>query len=58
VLYITEPKPNIDKDWFDYYFESFAVISLITSLPQNVDSQAPPEWNRVVGSLISIIHKI
>ena len=42
VLYLTEPKPNIDKDWFDYYFESFAVISLITYLPQNVDSQAPP----------------
>ncbi|HXV45574.1 MAG TPA: hypothetical protein VD736_02765 [Nitrososphaera sp.] len=33
VLYLTEPKPNIDKEWFDYYFEAFAVILLIISLP-------------------------
>jgi hypothetical protein len=32
VLYLTEPKPNIDKEWFDYYFEAIAVISLIVSL--------------------------
>lgn len=32
VLYLTEPKPNIDKQWFDYYFEASAVISLIVSL--------------------------
>jgi hypothetical protein len=32
VLYLTEPKPNIDKEWFDYYFEAIAVILLIVSL--------------------------
>lgn len=32
VLYLTEPKPNIEKKWFDYYFEASAVISLIISL--------------------------
>ena len=32
VLYLTEPKPNIDKAWFDYYFEAIAVILLILSL--------------------------
>jgi hypothetical protein len=32
VLYLTEPKPNIDKEWFDYYFEAFAIILLIVSL--------------------------
>jgi hypothetical protein len=32
VLYLTEPKPNADKDWFDYYFEAIAVILLIVSL--------------------------
>jgi hypothetical protein len=32
VLYLTEPKPNIDKEWFDYYFEALAVILLIVSL--------------------------
>jgi|SRR5688572_5812219 hypothetical protein len=32
VLYLTEPKPNIEKEWFDYYFEAIAVILLIVSL--------------------------
>ena len=32
VLYLTEPKPNIDKEWFDYYFEAIAVILLIVAL--------------------------
>jgi hypothetical protein len=32
VLYLTEPKPNDDKEWFDYYFEAIAVILLIVSL--------------------------
>jgi hypothetical protein len=32
VLYLTEPKPNIDKEWFDYYFEAIAVILLLVSL--------------------------
>jgi len=32
VLYLTVPKPNADKDWFDYYFEAFAIILLIVSL--------------------------
>jgi hypothetical protein len=32
VLYLTEPKPNIDKEWFDYYFEAITVILLIVSL--------------------------
>src|SRR5947199_9635733 len=32
VLYLTDPKPNIDKEWFDYYFESSAIILLIVSL--------------------------
>lgn len=32
VLSLTEPKPNIDKEWFDYYFEAIAVILLIVSL--------------------------
>ena len=32
VLYLTVPKPNVDKEWFDYYFEAFAVILLIVSL--------------------------
>ena len=32
VLYLTEPKPNTDKEWFDYYFEAIAVILLIISL--------------------------
>lgn len=32
VLYLTEPKPNADKEWFDYYFEAIAVILLIVSL--------------------------
>lgn len=32
VLYLTEPKPNADKEWFDYYFEAIAVILLVVSL--------------------------
>ena len=32
VLYLTEPKPNIEKEWFDCYFEAIAVILLIVSL--------------------------
>ena len=32
VLYLTDPKPNSEKEWFDYYFEAFAVILLILSL--------------------------
>jgi hypothetical protein len=32
VLYLTEPKPDTDKEWFDYYFEAIAVILLIVSL--------------------------
>jgi hypothetical protein len=32
VLYLTVPKPNIDKEWFDYYFEAIAVILLIVAL--------------------------
>jgi hypothetical protein len=32
VLYLTVPKPNADKVWFDYYFEAIAVILLIVSL--------------------------
>ncbi len=32
VLYLTESKPNIEKEWFDYYFEAIAVILLIVSL--------------------------
>ena len=32
VLYLTEPTPNIGKEWFDYYFEAIAVILLIVSL--------------------------
>lgn len=32
VLYLTEPKPDVDKEWFDYYFEAIAVILLIVSL--------------------------
>jgi hypothetical protein len=24
VLYLTVPKPNADKEWFDYYFEAIA----------------------------------
>jgi hypothetical protein len=32
VLYLTEPKPNIDKEWFDYYFEASTIILLIVSL--------------------------
>lgn len=32
VLYLTEPKPDAEKKWFDYYFEAFAVILLIVSL--------------------------
>lgn len=32
VLYLTEPKPNAEKEWFDYYFEAIAVILLIVSL--------------------------
>ena len=32
VLYLTEPKPNAEKEWFDYYFEAIAVIMLIISL--------------------------
>jgi len=32
VLYLTVPKPNVDKGWFDYYFEAIAVILLIVSL--------------------------
>ena len=32
VLYLTVPKPNADKEWFDYYFEAIAVILLIVSL--------------------------
>lgn len=32
ILYLTEPKPNIEKEWFDYYFEGTAVILLIISL--------------------------
>ena len=31
-MYLTEPKPNIDKEWFDYYFEAAVVILLIVSL--------------------------
>lgn len=32
VLYLTAPKPNADKEWFDYYFEAIAVILLVVSL--------------------------
>ena len=32
VLYLTEPKPNAEKEWFDYYFEAIAVVMLIISL--------------------------
>jgi hypothetical protein len=32
VLYLTEPKPDFEKEWFDYYFEAIAVILLIVSL--------------------------
>jgi hypothetical protein len=32
VLYLTESKPNVDKEWFDYYFEAIAVILLVVSL--------------------------
>ncbi|MGI0014494.1 MAG: hypothetical protein ACREBU_13790, partial [Nitrososphaera sp.] len=32
VLYLTVPKPNADKAWFDYYFEAIAVILLTVSL--------------------------
>jgi hypothetical protein len=32
VLYLTEPKPDIEKEWFDYYFEAIAVTFLIVSL--------------------------
>jgi hypothetical protein len=32
VLYLTEPKPDNEKEWFDYYFEAIAVILLIVSL--------------------------
>ena len=32
VLYLTEPKPDAEKEWFDYYFEAIAVILLIVSL--------------------------
>ncbi len=32
VLYLTVPKPNIDKEWFDYYFEAVVVILLIVAL--------------------------
>lgn len=32
VLYLTEPMPDAEKEWFDYYFEAIAVILLIVSL--------------------------
>src|SRR5262245_37364330 len=32
VLYLTDHKPDIDKQWFDYYFEAIVVILLIVSL--------------------------
>lgn len=32
VLYLTVPKADSEKEWFDYYFEAFAVILLIVSL--------------------------
>ena len=32
VLYLTAPKPNADKQWFDYYFEAIAITLLIISL--------------------------
>lgn len=32
VLYLTEPKPDHEKEWFDYYFEAIAVVLLILSL--------------------------
>jgi hypothetical protein len=32
VLYLTEPKPNLEKEWFDHYFEAITVILLIVSL--------------------------
>ena len=32
VLYLTEPKPDSEKEWFDYYFEAIAVSLLILSL--------------------------
>jgi cell division protein FtsW (lipid II flippase) len=32
VLYLTESKPDAEKEWFDYYFEAIAVIFLIVSL--------------------------
>ena len=32
VLYLTEPKPNSEKEWYDYYFEAIAIILLIVSL--------------------------
>jgi hypothetical protein len=40
VLYLTEPKPNSEKEWLDYYFEAFAVILLIISLLFNLLSAA------------------
>ena len=32
VLYLTAPKPNSEKLWYDYYFEAIAIILLIVSL--------------------------
>lgn len=32
VLYLTVPKPSLEKEWYDYYFEAIAVILLIVSL--------------------------
>lgn len=32
VLYLTEPKPDAEKEWFDYYFEATVVVLLIASL--------------------------
>ena len=32
VLYLTEPKPDSEKEWYDYYFEAIAVSLLILSL--------------------------
>jgi len=32
VLYLTVPKPDSDKAWYDYYFEALAVVFLIVSI--------------------------
>jgi uncharacterized membrane protein YesL len=32
VLYLTVPKPDSEKQWYDYYFEALAVVLLIASI--------------------------